>query len=398
MSAGHAHIRPNEKHAAHLARLMANANLKALMAAHPRVDRSYDLPFLSGYSNNGRTIYVDRHFPQTVRVADRELDVTPFLIAHEHLEKSIMDCIDHDYETAHAFATTLEYEGVRAAGLTPLQYEQAIKPYVKGNDFEKLQRIPPDLDLTPYQRDSDEDLLLHLRRFGHPAEAERWAGTMEDAKILLCFNCGMKNRVLSGKSGNSKCDRCGSILPKQQTAILEGSLWVWTHLDPSRIFTTLFFIAFFLVGGYALIPRYFVDRPTAALAPSHSRAAPPMAEIARDHSGSFSVAGYINGVRVKFMLDTGASSVVITKEVAKSAGIPLEALSYTVSVDTANGRASAAAVKLDRLTIGEITEHSVAALVAQTDHLGTSLLGMSFLNRLGSWEVRGDRLIMRGRL
>jgi aspartyl protease family protein len=71
-------------------------------------------------------------------------------------------------------------------------------------------------------------------------------------------------------------------------------------------------------------------------------------------------------------------------------------LSYNIQVDTANGRTRAAAVTLDRIGIGGIVERSVPALIAQPGQLRTSLLGMSFLNRLESWEVRGDKLIMRG--
>ena len=95
------------------------------------------------------------------------------------------------------------------------------------------------------------------------------------------------------------------------------------------------------------------------------------------------------------VLDTGASAVVLTQEAAKAAGLPLEVLSYNVTVDTANGRTRAAAVTLDRIGIGGIVERSVPALIAQPGQLRTSLLGMSFLNRLESWEVRGDKLIMR---
>jgi aspartyl protease family protein len=67
-----------------------------------------------------------------------------------------------------------------------------------------------------------------------------------------------------------------------------------------------------------------------------------------------------------------------------------------VNIDTANGRARAAPVTLDRLAVGGLLERSVPALIAQPGQLRTSLLGMSFLNRLQSWEVRGDRLVMRG--
>ena len=96
------------------------------------------------------------------------------------------------------------------------------------------------------------------------------------------------------------------------------------------------------------------------------------------------------------VLDTGASAVVLTQEAAKAAGLPLEVLTYSVAVDTANGRTRAAPVTLDRIAIGGIVERAVPALIAQPGQLRTNLLGMSFLNRLESWEVRGDKLLLRG--
>jgi aspartyl protease family protein len=96
------------------------------------------------------------------------------------------------------------------------------------------------------------------------------------------------------------------------------------------------------------------------------------------------------------VLDTGASAVVLTQEAAKAAGLPLELLNYGVNIDTANGRTRAAAVTLDRLAIGSIVERRVPALIAQPGQLKVNLLGMTFLNRLQSWEVRGDRLVLRG--
>jgi aspartyl protease family protein len=119
-------------------------------------------------------------------------------------------------------------------------------------------------------------------------------------------------------------------------------------------------------------------------------------EIMRGRGGDFQVAAKVNGSRVAMVLDTGATAVVLTQEAAKTAGLPLELLSYSVNVDTANGRARAAPVTLDRLAVGDIVERAVPALIAQPGQLRVSLLGMSFLNRLESWEVRGDRLMMRG--
>jgi aspartyl protease family protein len=96
------------------------------------------------------------------------------------------------------------------------------------------------------------------------------------------------------------------------------------------------------------------------------------------------------------VLDTGASSVVLTEEAASAAGLPIEVLDYAVKVETANGSTRAAAVTLDRLAVGNLLERNVPALVVRRGQLKNNPLGMSFLNRLESWEVRGDRLSMRG--
>ena len=118
-------------------------------------------------------------------------------------------------------------------------------------------------------------------------------------------------------------------------------------------------------------------------------------EIARGNRGEFAIIAEINGARISTVYDTGASAVVLTQEAAKAAGLPLDFLNYSIAVETANGRARAAPVTLDRIKVGGITERAVPALIAQPGQLRMSLLGMSFLNRLKSSEVRGDRLVLR---
>ena len=160
---------------------------------------------------------------------------------------------------------------------------------------------------------------------------------------------------------------------------------------------------FWVVVGLLLVAAYTYrfelkdvgERVLAELVPGRaaSRGARTI-EIARG-GREFSLSTQVNGAPISMILDTGASSVVLTQEAAKAAGLPLEVLSYNIQVDTANGRTRAAAVTLDRIGIGGIVERSVPALIAQTGQLRTRLLGMSLLNRLESWEVRGDKLIMR---
>ncbi len=138
------------------------------------------------------------------------------------------------------------------------------------------------------------------------------------------------------------------------------------------------------------------DRVLVELMPGRAITHGRTVELARAGFGDFRIGTEVNGVRVAMVLDTGASSVVLTNEAARQAGLPTEFIKYAVNVDTANGHTLAAPVTLDRRAIGGIVERQVPALIAQPGQLRTSLLGMSFLNRLQSWEVRGGRLLMRG--
>ena len=118
--------------------------------------------------------------------------------------------------------------------------------------------------------------------------------------------------------------------------------------------------------------------------------------IARGPSGEFALQAKINGVNAPMVIDTGATSVVLTYETARAAGLPLELLEYDVNVETAGGHTRAARLTLDRLAIGKLVERSVPALVVPRGQMRTNLLGMSFLDRLESWEVRADRLMLHG--
>ena len=141
--------------------------------------------------------------------------------------------------------------------------------------------------------------------------------------------------------------------------------------------------------------RAIGDRVMAEIVPGWAATKGRTVEVARSRAGEFSVRAQVNGARVSMVLDSGASAVVLTQEAAKAAGLPLEVLNYTTNVETANGRTRVAPVTLDRLAVGGIVERSVPALIAQPGQLKSNLLGMSFLNRLESWEVRGDKLLLR---
>jgi aspartyl protease family protein len=104
----------------------------------------------------------------------------------------------------------------------------------------------------------------------------------------------------------------------------------------------------------------------------------------------------VNGKEISMIVDTGASSIVLRPEDARKAGIPVDDLTYSIPVLTANGRAMAARIQLDQVAIGPLDRKKVEALVAKEGALTQSLLGMSFLSRLRSYEFSGDFLTLRG--
>lgn len=116
--------------------------------------------------------------------------------------------------------------------------------------------------------------------------------------------------------------------------------------------------------------------------------------LRRAADGHFKVRAYVNGVAIPFLVDTGASDVALSAEAAKQIGINLRTLKYTRQYQTANGIIHAAPVTLRDVRIGDLRVYDVDASVTKTN-LGMSLLGMSFLNRLTSFEVRGRELILR---
>jgi aspartyl protease family protein len=115
--------------------------------------------------------------------------------------------------------------------------------------------------------------------------------------------------------------------------------------------------------------------------------------IPRDESGHFLVVGKVNGQAVRFMVDTGATDTVLSPADARRLGLDVDALDYGYKAETANGIGYAAATTVDRLEVGPIRADNFRLMVNKAP-MSASLLGMSFLGDLDSYQVRGDRLTM----
>lgn len=117
-------------------------------------------------------------------------------------------------------------------------------------------------------------------------------------------------------------------------------------------------------------------------------------EIVRERDGHFHVMAEVGETRATFLIDTGASMVVLTHETARAAGLDLTDMRYLQPVSTANGLTTVAATKLDVVRVGNITLNNVEAAIAQPGLLTANLLGLSFLNRLSRWGVEHNRFVM----
>lgn len=115
--------------------------------------------------------------------------------------------------------------------------------------------------------------------------------------------------------------------------------------------------------------------------------------IRDDGSGHFKTEARVVGQRVEFLVDTGASAVVLRASTAARLGIHPAARDYNVKVTTANGESRAALVQLDSIEVGEITVRDVRALVQSDEQLPMNLLGMTFLSRV-RWNHDRGKLVL----
>jgi len=113
-----------------------------------------------------------------------------------------------------------------------------------------------------------------------------------------------------------------------------------------------------------------------------------------DRQGHFQVEARVDGRFIDFVVDTGASLVVLRESSAAIAGIRPQPRDYTATAVTANGKIKAAPAKIDRIEIGGITVFNVPAMVLPDEALSKNLLGVSFLSRLRRYEYANGRLLL----
>ena len=116
--------------------------------------------------------------------------------------------------------------------------------------------------------------------------------------------------------------------------------------------------------------------------------------ISANDGGGFHVYGAVNSVPIRFLVDTGASSIVLSPADAKKLGLDLGTLTFNRPYETANGIGYGASAEVDELTVGHIHLSNVPVSINGAP-MSSSLLGMTFLNRMKSFSITGRKLVLR---
>lgn len=116
-------------------------------------------------------------------------------------------------------------------------------------------------------------------------------------------------------------------------------------------------------------------------------------EIPRHFDGHYYMTLDVNGTAIDFVVDTGATEIVLRKEDAVKAGLDLNTLQYFGRANTANGEVRTALVRLDQVSIGAVGDTNVPAYVNDGE-LFQSLLGMSYLSRWDRLEIENNKLVL----
>jgi aspartyl protease family protein len=160
-------------------------------------------------------------------------------------------------------------------------------------------------------------------------------------------------------------------------------------------------VAVLVVGAYAAryADKTIVEHPRAAVAqrveePSQASGGQHTMVLSSDHAGHFKVDARVDGRPIDFMVDSGASLVIMRESAAARVQIFPKPTDYTARVSTANGTIRAAPTTLDRIEVGDITIFDVPALVLPDEALGQNLLGVSFLSRLKRYEYANGRMVL----
>ncbi len=178
-----------------LSPLMLDRAIQVIGKRHDIV-RAFHVPYLAGYSENGKVIYIDRDLPPTFvnRIGDTIM-VDRYLMLHESVEKGLIDSMHLHYQHAHQIALRIEQQAVVADGISWNEYDKFMQRWIKEAEESHSLHLPPDLDLRPYIDEHDKELLDVMR-----AVMRR---SRQMSRAALASGAGTKAAPAKGRTGSA---------------------------------------------------------------------------------------------------------------------------------------------------------------------------------------------------
>lgn len=149
-------------HSARVKRMLNDRRFKRRLSqiSSIRVDHSHDIPYVAGYSEDGRTIYIDR----TLKTKMDSVDVQRIIVTHEVVEKALLDLFNLTYQQAHHIAAYVEHETATKSGLNWRKYTKFLDPQMRHIGHKGIKNVPKDLDIEPYEDEKDFELLKRMKQ------------------------------------------------------------------------------------------------------------------------------------------------------------------------------------------------------------------------------------------
>ncbi len=173
---------------------------------------------------------------------------------------------------------------------------------------------------------------------------------------------------------------------------IAGSYFWYNRLSFNQTLQSALVWAMIFLGAVGIYGMW--DTISKNLSPNQTLVSEAEISVPRDTDGHFYLTLKINDVPVEFLVDTGASDLVLTKQDAQRVGISVDDLAFLGTAQTANGEVRIARTQLDKVELGQFLDHRVFASVNGGAMRG-SLLGMSYLSRFDALEIGQNRLTLR---
>ncbi len=136
----------------------------AKSGADIKVSTNYDIKYTGGYSLDGKTVYLDEHFPPILNVGGKQIDARKTIGLHHELPEKWMADEDYEYPYAHEVATGIEKKYVESLGVTWQDYCREVDKNLRQVYRRTLEKSPPSLDLAPYLYCRDREALSEIRK------------------------------------------------------------------------------------------------------------------------------------------------------------------------------------------------------------------------------------------